>query len=148
MTSAILLLNTVFFFQYGNDTIQHHDFSSTKFSSYYLTHRLPSTVTVSALTMTQEYFDIEEAIADVIGFVNENGGWTVIGWYKRGVITDKSLLEVPPSNVVSTEVASGLINYHIVQLLPTNNEFMQKNSDLYLQLHQRKYDTSQMQQSY
>ena len=136
------------FFQYGNDTIQHHDFSSTKFSSYYLTHRLPSTVTASALTMTQEYFDIEESIADVIGFVNENGGWTVIGWYKRGIITDKSLLEVPPSNVVSTEVASGLINYHIVQLLPTNNEFMNKNSDLYFQLHQRKYDTSQMQQTY
>ena len=64
----------MFFFQYGNDTIQHHDFSFTKFSSYYLTHRLPSTVTVSALTMTQEYFDIEEAIEDVIGFVNENGG--------------------------------------------------------------------------
>ena len=136
------------FFQYGNDTIQHHDFSSTKFSSYYLTHRLPSTVTASALTMTQEYFDIEEAIADVIGFVNENGGWTVIGWYKRGIITDKSLLEVPPSNVVSTEVASGLINYHIVQLLPTNNEFMNKNSDLYFQLQQKKYDTSQMQQTY
>ena len=98
--------------------------------------------------MTQEYFDIEEAIADVIGFVNENGGWTVIGWYKRGVITDKSLLEVPPSNVVSTEVASGLINYHIVQLLPTKKEFVQKDQDLYLQLHQKKYDTSQMQQSY
>ena len=37
----------------------------------------------------------------------------VIGWYKCGVITDMSLLEVPLSNVISSEVAAGQINYHI-----------------------------------
>ena len=136
------------FFKIRNDTIQHRGFSSNKFSLHYLKHRLPSTVTVSALIMTQQYFDIEDSIKNVVKFINENGGWTVIGWYKRGVITDKSLLEVPSSNVVSNEVASGQINYHIVQLLPTNKEFMKKDTVLYSQLQQKKYDTSQMYQGY
>ena len=111
---------------------------------FYLKKRLPSTITVNALTMTQEYFDIETAITNVVNLVNENGGWTVTGWYKRGLITDKSLLEVPPSNVVSTEVASGQINYHIVQLLPSNEDFMVEGTDLYNELQLKKYDTSQM----
>ena len=132
------------FFDTGNDFVQHNDFSSTKFSLFYLKKRLPSTITVNALTMTQEYFDIETAITNVVNLVNENGGWTVTGWYKRGLITDKSLLEVPPSNVVSTEVASGQINYHIVQLLPTNGDFMVGGTDLYSELQLKKYDTSQM----
>ena len=94
--------------------------------------------------MTQEYFDIEDAITNVVKLVNDNGGWTVTGWYKRGLITDKLLLEVPPSNVVSTEVASGQINYHIIQLLPSNEDFMVEGMDLFNELQLKKYDTSQM----
>ena len=136
------------FFEVGNDFIQHHDFASNKFSLFYLKQRLPSTVTVNALTMSQEYFDIEDAIGKVVELVNDNGGWTVIGWYKRGVITDKSLLEVPPSNVVSSEVTAGQINYHITQLLPSNKSFMDEGSNLNLQLNEKKYDTSQMYQAH
>ena len=132
------------FFEIGNDFVQHNDFSSTKFSLFYLKKRLPSNVTVNALTITQEYFDIEDGITNVVKLVNDNGGWTVTGWYKRGLITDKSLLEVPPSNVVSTEVASGQINYHIVQLLPSNEDFMVGGTDLYNELQLKKYNTSQM----
>ena len=99
---------------------------------------------VNALTMTQEYFDIEDSITNVVELINDNGGWTVTGWYKRGLITDKSLLEVPPSNVVSTEVVSGQINYHIVQLLPSNEDFMDEDTDLFKELQLKKYDTSQM----
>ena len=40
--------------------------------------------------MSQEYFDIEDAIGEVVKLINDNGGWTIIGWYKCGVITDKS----------------------------------------------------------
>ena len=148
MILAILHLNTVFFFEVGNDFIQHHDFASNKFSLFYFKQRLPSTVTVNALTMSQEYFDIEDAIGKVVELVNDNGGWTVIGWYKRGVITDKSLLEVPPSNVVSSEVTAGQINYHIIQLLPSKKSFMDEGSNLNLQLNEKKYDTSRMYQAH
>ena len=132
------------FFEIGNDFVQHHDFSSKKFSLFYLKKRLPSTVTVNALTMTQEYFDIEDAIKNVVKLINDNGGCTVTGWYKHGLLTDKSLLEVPPSNVVSTEVASGQINYHIVQILPSNEDFMVEGMDLFNELQLKNYDTSKM----
>ena len=76
--------------------------------------------------------------------VNRNGGWTVIGWYKRGVITDKSLLEVPLSNAVSTQVAAGQINYHIVQMIPTNASFLVRGSELYKDLQREKYDVGNL----
>ena len=138
----------MFFFEFGNDFIQHQDFSSNKFSMFYLKHRLPSTITVNALTMSEEYFNIEDAIRHVVDLVNNNGGWTVVGWYKCGVINDKSLLDLPPSNSVSTEVTSGQINYHIVQLLPTNTDFMVQETDFFSELNVKKYDTSQMYQIY
>ena len=69
---------------------------------FYLKLRLPSTITLNALTMSQEYFDVKDAIGNVVELVNNNGGWTFVGWYKCGIITDKSLLDLPPSNAVST----------------------------------------------
>ena len=69
---------------------------------FYLKLRLPSTITLNALTMSQEYFDVKDAIGNVVELVNNNGGWTFVGWYKFGIITDKSLLDLPPSNAVST----------------------------------------------
>ena len=84
--------------------------------------------------MSQEYFDVKDAIGNVVELVNNNGGWTFVGWYKFGIITDKSLLDLPPSNAVSTEVTSGQINYHIVQLLPTNTDFMVQGTDLFSEL--------------
>ena len=41
--------------------------------------------------MSEEYFDIEDAIRNVVELVNNNGGWTVVGWYKRGKINDQSM---------------------------------------------------------
>ena len=60
----------------------------------------------------------------MVNFVNEHGGWTVVGWYKRGSIKDRSLIEDSSNNHNSNQdditVASGKLNTHIVELLPTN----------------------------
>ena len=143
--SSIVFQHSVFF-SVGNDRIYHSNFSSTKFSSFYLSRRLPGSTPVSALRATKDFWDIEDCISKVVDLVNTNGGWTVIGWYKRGVITDKSLLEVPLSNVVSTQVAAGQINYHIVQMLPTNNNFFVRDTALFEQLQQEKYNVSNLTQ--
>ena len=132
------------FFSVGNDCIYHSNFSSTKFSSFYLSQRLPGSTPVSTLRATKDFWDIEDCILNVLDLINSNGGWTVVGWYKRGVITDKSLLEVPLSNVVSTQVAAGQINYHIVQMIPTNRSFLVCGTALYQDLQREKYNVSNL----
>ena len=43
---------------------------------------------------------------------------------------------------MSTEVASGQINYHIVQRLPSNEDFMVEGMNFLNELQLKKYDTS------
>ena len=44
------------------------------------------------LQLTEGYMRMLLSVGRSIEFINENGGFTVVGWYKRGVINDKSLL--------------------------------------------------------
>ena len=53
-------------------------------------------------------------------YINENGGFTVIGWYKCGEINDISNEES------QNEVESSDIGYHIVSIVPTNREIVKR----------------------
>ncbi len=78
-----------------------------------------------------------ETIEEIITFVNEHGGWTVIGWYSRGVINDRTLTGVTNTNSTSgtnntnnTEVqvdGSGL-TFHFVKIIPTDSTVLNRNS--------------------
>jgi hypothetical protein len=100
--------------------IVHQNFSSLKFTLLYLSSLIPANVKVSALRVSDEFWDIEDAIEDVVRFINDNGGWTVVGWYKRGEIKDRSLVGDASSNTGTVEgesngtVGAGTVNYHIV----------------------------------
>eukprot|EP00957_Ditylum_brightwellii_P210609 15365174-Ditylum_brightwellii.AAC.1 len=59
------------------------NFSSMKFSLLYLSHMLPGAVKVGTFHS--------------IKFINDNGGFTVQGWLKRGIINDRSLLGLESS---------------------------------------------------
>ena len=69
-----------------------NDFSSTKFSQIYLSNRIPADTRESSLQFTDAFFTLESTVDQVIDFINENGGFTVFGWYKRGIINDTSLV--------------------------------------------------------
>ena len=82
--------------------------------------------------------------------INNNGDWTVIGWYKRGSIKDRSLIEsTGGSNSTNnanedTTVGSGNLNFHVVELLPTNQTLLDKNSYLGAILDAMKFDVSRL----
>eukprot|EP00957_Ditylum_brightwellii_P007547 570983-Ditylum_brightwellii.AAC.1 len=67
-------------------------FSSIKFSKLYLDTYLPSSIKIRHLRMTNEYFELLDHIDRAVQCVNDNGGWTVAGWYKHGVINDCALI--------------------------------------------------------
>ena len=100
------------------------NFSSSKFSMLYLSKVLPPSIAQSEISLTDDFFDILDSIDKVIELINDNYGFTVIGWYKRGVINDRSLVTKGngTGNNGNTneevQVQSGDVNYHIVELQP------------------------------
>ena len=139
-----------------NRRITHSNFSSTKFSLCYLSNRIPSSTRQSTLSVTggdgnNALWDIEDAVERVQNHVNDNGGWTIIGWYKRGAIKDKSLVgesaiggnannSTANNNNNDDVVGSGQLNFHIVELLPTNRRFLDSNTIEGQALQELKYD--------
>ena len=51
--------------------------------------------------------------------INDNGGFTVIGWYKKGSINDISTEES------DNQVESSEMGYHIVSITPTNKTILE-----------------------
>ena len=128
------------------------DFSSNKFSKLYLTGDIPGSVKLYMLQLTEAFIHMFEAMERCIQLINSNGGFTVVGWYKRGVINDKSLITARnlsnTSNAAlnTTEedlhVDSGEISYHIVHISPTNKDFLDDSKVLGVRLNALKYNVS------
>lgn len=129
-------------------------FSSNKFSFLYLSGSFPSSLRAESLQMTEEYWNMCSAIENIVEHVNQNGGWTVMGWYKKGMITDQSMISEDNSNYrqnnrngsnqEETQVESGVINYHICQLRPTNDGYFNDTNVLSQELMNRKFQIARL----
>ena len=70
-----------------------------------------------------------------------------MGWYKKGMINDKTLLghgTGPGTATKDIQVQNSEINYHIVEILPTNLDFLRKESALGRMLENNKYEIDQL----
>ena len=92
--------------------------------------------------------------------MKRNGGWTVVGWYSRGTITDKTLTTVIASNTSmpnaatsnqqnnqEVQVDGGDLTYHFCKIVPTDSSFFQDNSVLNLQLNALKFNVNEIRSS-
>jgi len=73
-----------------------------------------ASVKFNNLDNTPAYNRLVDCIDEVVDFIIGNGGFTVIGWYRRGEIKDVSSDEIV-HNVDASE-----IGYKIVSIYPTN----------------------------
>ena len=146
----------------NNGTLKMDDFSSKRFSKLYLKADLPGSVKLYMLQLTQASMDMNVAVEECINLINNNGGFTIVGWYKRGVINDRTIVNARAANSNSSglgvnvsannnnnnddqvQVDSGDISYHIVSISPTNRNFLNQQSVLGHQLDQLKYDVSEI----
>lgn len=134
----------------GSGPIQISNFSSSKFSMLYLSKDLPPSIAQSEISLTDKFFEILDSIDKVIQLINDNDGFKVIGWYKRGVINDRYLVmkgNGTGNNGNTNEevqVQSGDVNYHILELQPSNRSFADKTSGLGMRLETRKFDVSRL----
>ena len=145
--------------------IEHHsleekmhvaNYSSAKFSLLYQTAVFSSQIRSTALDLTDEYFDLETSVSDAIEIINDNGGFTVIGWYKRGNIADRTILyqnkvnsegkayAPVTGNDESNQIDNGKITFHPCVIKPSNNAFYDSGKQLHSLLKQKKFDVSKL----
>ena len=125
-------------------------FLSNKFTKLYLSLYLSPSIVLSQLDIAApEYFNITEAIQNVVGYINSNGDVTAIGQYKCGTINDRTLVENKNNgnsnnnnNNADNQLNASETKYCNVQLIPTNQEILDPSHLLGMGLEQLKYDMS------
>ena len=112
------------------------NFRCTKFLKIYLNSYITDSVWIAGLIMTEAYFNFLGCIWNVYNFINENGWFACVGWYKNGVIHYRALVDDPPTpennknNNIKIQVDNDEINYHIVELQTIYQRLLSPTSKL------------------
>jgi hypothetical protein len=65
-------------------------------------------------------FQFRAAVSQLIHFVNQNGGWDICGWGRRGKIIDAADQSDAGRHRASEDIASDHVNPHIINMVPHN----------------------------
>ena len=141
------------------------DFSSLRFSKLYTTGEIPESCKLYMLQVTEASMNMFNALENCAQLINSQGGFTVVGWYKKGLINDKSLIVVQNinnggnaaggnsntnqynNNNETVQVESGDVSYHIISISPTNRDFFYETTQLSAQLKDLKFHVSHIDNS-
>ena len=74
------------------------NFSSNKFSLLFQNKLFPYSLQLENFSFSDDHIELDRCMREIVDKVNQQGGWTVIGWYKRGVINDQTLVGSDESN--------------------------------------------------
>lgn len=92
-------------------------FSSLKFSRYYLNmNQYQSFKDLTILDRPDMMIPVKKAVSKFVRYVNDHGGFTVTGWYKRGVQTD--IMDNETS--MTDSLQSTDIRFHFIEIKPTD----------------------------
>ena len=106
------------------------------------------------LQLTEASMNMSNSVEACVDLINNNGGFTVLGWYKKGLINDKSLMttQALSNNTTNSDnynnddqvqqVDLGDVSYHIVSISPTNHDFLDHSTELGIQLINLKFNVS------
>jgi hypothetical protein len=116
-------------------------FCSQKFMLPFMTDKIPHTEMYAGLRTSEAFFQIRDSCKAVLDFVNRNKGWTVCGWYKRGVINGRTLAGNGDNDEEENKI-EGDITFHVVRLLPTERKYLNQSLEEGLGLKKLKFDVS------
>lgn len=116
MNAIVVKLNVGF--EFIDETGNKKNYQAQNFRSWRTTTLLvkPSAFSVDTVVFQQgENADaLRSVVRNINRFINENGGWTVIGWYRRGEVADASGQET------GEQVASMNQPIHLAYVYPTD----------------------------
>ena len=127
------------------------DFSSTRFSLLFQNGILSCEITKESLDMTDYFDSMETKIESGVNQINDDGGFTVIGWYKRGQVQDRTVLiqneneqssRYAASNNPPVQVDKSTIKFHPCVIRPTKKEFFKKGTREYEELKKNKFNVN------
>jgi hypothetical protein len=96
--------------------VSTHDFRSWVFSNLVIDGM--NNVTAALDDFSRENEGIMRAkIEQIVQYVNNHNGWTVIGWVRRGTQVDAS---VTGTRASEDEITAETVSPHIIRLVPTN----------------------------
>ena len=125
------------------------EFSSTRFSLLFQTGILSCEITKESMEMTDHFYSMENKIDNGINYINANGGFTVIGWYKRGQVQDRTVLiqnenenssRYGSSNNAPVQVDNSTIKFHPCVIRPTKKDFYKKGTVEYETVKKNKFN--------
>lgn len=103
-----------------NDVIvEEEHYSSQQFSKYYSIGEFKPDTNKREFSMSSEFRQLESAMHNCIDHVNDNDGWTVFGWYRKGQIDDKILTGMEDD----TAKMEGNVTAHVVSIIPDKCRF-------------------------
>ena len=150
-TNNLTLLYPLVKIIHSSKSFMHRNLSSHSFTRLFLSNNFPIGVQANDLQLTDDYWTLGDDINSIIGLVNRNGGWTIVGWYSRGTITDKTLTTVitgssssstNQQNNTEVQVDGGDLIYHFCKIIPTDSSFLQDNSVLNRELKDLKFNVN------
>ena len=59
------------------------------------------------------FTDVRSKVKEMVDYINEKGGWTLVGWFKKGKVQDASSTQ-------GDKIESATISLHISLLIPTD----------------------------
>ena len=135
-------------------TMNIDDIISLKLSKLYLNKEIPGSSKLYMLQLKDSCMEIIESIDDCINSIDSHGGFCIVGWYKGGKTTDKSIITAVSlisssnsnfnNNTEYIHVNSGDISHCLVQIIPHNYDFLDESIELGKQLHGKKIDNLNM----
>ena len=126
-------------------------FSSQRFFSFLTKGFLSIDVRSSQLQNGNDvYDDIIDSVEDIFNLINNDGGWTIIGWSKRGLINDAALINSNTTgsstsngskdNQASNKVLSEDVRFHAIQILPPKRAYLDPTSVNARNIENMRYD--------
>ena len=134
----------------------HRDFSSHSFTMTFVNREFPIGLQANDLQLSEDYWLLGETIENITDFVNSNGGWTIIGWYSRGLINDRTLTGLvnglnentrSNQNNAEVQVDGAELTYHFCKIVPTDSTLLDDTTANGLELKNKKYDLNRINNS-
>lgn len=96
----------------GDNETTIQDFRSLRTTELFF-ENLEDFASQENLIIEQRTAQMRAKIAGMNAYINENGGWTVVGWFRRGDVTDASTEDA--------KVEAESVTLHISTLIPSKN---------------------------
>ena len=127
----------------------HKEFSSHSFTQIFISNDFPIGIQANDLQLSEAYWLLGETLQQIISLVNLNGGWSIIGWYSRGVINDKTLTGLTNSttnnqNNAAIQVDGGDLTFHFCKIVPTDSSILDTTTHKGAELDTMKFDVNRI----